>query len=209
MPLWRLDLNSSLSDTKAQTFKPVGVSIRWISVIAQIPGPAWVLCLWAATVWVLPMLLFVLLSKQCTLVPFVSPAVLIHIPLTKLTFPSCLIRLMGASSHANKNRNGRNSAARREKRQRRVWLLSYEYTAHRLYSPSKQNKTKQKQPHSLILITVCSVIFKWLIYLINMEMWEHSLFLLENIGDFITSLPNSRCLIAMLSLRARPVSTKP
>lgn len=46
-PPWRTDLNSSLSDTKAQTFKPAGVPTSWFSVIARTPGPVWELRLCA------------------------------------------------------------------------------------------------------------------------------------------------------------------
>lgn len=55
-----------------------------------------------------------------------------------------------------------------------LWLLRCEYRFVIFYFPPKQNKTKK--PHSLILITGCSIIFKWLKYLIAMEMLEHSLF---------------------------------
>lgn len=96
----------------------------------------------------------------------------VHIPLNKLTPPSCLTHLMGASLHANKNRNRRNSAARRETWQRVLWLLRYEYRLIIFYSPP--NKTKE--PHHLIPITVRSIIFKWLKYVINIEMLEHPLF---------------------------------
>ena len=53
-----------------------------------------------------------------------------------------------------------------------LWLLRYEYRLIIFCSPP--NKTKE--PHNLIPITVCSIIFKWLKYVINIEMLEHPLF---------------------------------
>lgn len=38
-----MDLNSSLADTEAQAFKPVGVQTSWHSMIAQTPEQARVL----------------------------------------------------------------------------------------------------------------------------------------------------------------------
>lgn len=55
-----------------------------------------------------------------------------------------------------------------------LWLLRCEYKLIIFHFPLKQNKTKK--PHGLILIIVCSIIFKWLKYLINMKMLQHSLF---------------------------------
>ena len=68
--------------------------------------------------------------------PFVFSALFIHIPLNKLTLPSCLAHLMGASPHANKNRN---NTARREK-----WQRFYGYydmnTGISFFTLSKQSK---------------------------------------------------------------------
>lgn len=89
--------------------------MSWFSVIAEIPEPICVLQPLGEQELGLANAFICFALKKAHTGAFCFPSSVDSHSLNKLTFPSCLTHLTLASLHANKNRNGRNNTARREK----------------------------------------------------------------------------------------------